>query len=134
MSSGMAESQPSPGESPLDQERDRGPKDRERTPDAPGEKPQPEPGGEEEKGEKPSDKDTKDPNGKFDNPPEGKNRRGSPREQRGDDATPGSNDADGWGELPIRFRETFRNQGRDDLPVQYRDWIDSYYRRLNETR
>jgi hypothetical protein len=29
------------------------------------------------------------------------------------------------------MRETFRNQGRNDLPVQYRDWIDSYYRRLN---
>ena len=38
------------------------------------------------------------------------------------------------GELPARVQETFRNQGRDDLPLQYRDWIDSYYRRLNRAR
>ena len=36
-----------------------------------------------------------------------------------------------WGELPARVRATFRNQGKDDLPVRYREWIDAYYRRLN---
>ena len=28
----------------------------------------------------------------------------------------------------------FRNKGSDDLPVQYRDWIDAYYRRLNRVK
>jgi hypothetical protein len=31
-------------------------------------------------------------------------------------------------------QEVFQNQITDELPLQYRDWIDSYYRRLNRTR
>ena len=31
-------------------------------------------------------------------------------------------------------RQVFQNQIRDDLPIQYRDWIDSYHRRLNKGR
>ena len=41
---------------------------------------------------------------------------------------------DRWGDLPIQVREVFRNQGGSDLPPQYRDWIDAYYRRLNGAR
>jgi len=26
----------------------------------------------------------------------------------------------------------FRSQGGANLPVRYREWIDAYYRRLNE--
>jgi hypothetical protein len=37
-----------------------------------------------------------------------------------------------WGDLPIQVREVFRNEGGADLPPQYRDWIDAYYRRLNQ--
>lgn len=40
--------------------------------------------------------------------------------------------AERWGELPVRVRETFRNQGGDDAPLYYRDWIDSYYRHLSK--
>ncbi len=41
-------------------------------------------------------------------------------------------DADRWGELPIYARDLFRAEGGRDLPPQYRDWIDAYYRRLNK--
>jgi hypothetical protein len=44
---------------------------------------------------------------------------------------PVSQDADRWGELPIYARDLFRAEGGHDLPPQYRDWIDAYYRRLN---
>lgn len=36
-----------------------------------------------------------------------------------------------WGNLPIHLRDIFRAEGGVDVPAQYRDWIDSYYRRLN---
>lgn len=39
-----------------------------------------------------------------------------------------------WGLLPMHAREIFRNQGGPDLPPEYRDWIDQYYRRLNARR
>ena len=29
------------------------------------------------------------------------------------------------------IRDTFRAEGRGDMPARYRDWIDSYYRKLN---
>ena len=38
---------------------------------------------------------------------------------------------DEWGNLPIHVRELFRAEGGQRLPARYRDWIDSYYRRLN---
>ena len=42
--------------------------------------------------------------------------------------------ADAWGALPPKVQEIFRNEGTEDVPVQYRDWIDAYYRRLSATR
>ena len=44
---------------------------------------------------------------------------------------PGS-DVEIWGNLPIHLRDIFRAEGQGDMPARYRDWIDSYYRRLNE--
>lgn len=38
---------------------------------------------------------------------------------------------DEWGNLPVHVRELFRAEGGQRLPARYRDWIDSYYRRLN---
>lgn len=35
-----------------------------------------------------------------------------------------------WGELPPRVQEIFSNQRGESLPVEYRGWIDNYYRRL----
>jgi hypothetical protein len=43
-------------------------------------------------------------------------------------ATPDANDR--WGDLPIQAREVFRTEGGADLPPQYRDWIDAYYKKL----
>ena len=43
-----------------------------------------------------------------------------------------ANRSERWGELPERLRETFRTQGGEDLPLFYRDWIESYYRHLNK--
>src|SRR5262245_55551791 len=124
MRSGMAAGQPNQsGESPLDKERQRGPTAGEKTPEAPkpGEdqaQPQPQPGG-----EKPQDRGQ--------NPPHGENRPSPPRvDEPGKPVMP-LDDAERWGMLPERVRLVFQNQITDDLPIQYRDWIDAYYRRLN---
>lgn len=37
---------------------------------------------------------------------------------------------DRWGDLPIQVREVFRTEGGADLPPEYRDWIDGYYKKL----
>lgn len=37
-----------------------------------------------------------------------------------------------WGDLPTHVRDLFRTEGGGDMPPQYRDWIDAYYRRLNQ--
>ena len=37
---------------------------------------------------------------------------------------------DKWGDLPVHVRDVFRTQGGGDMPAQYRDWIDAYYRRM----
>ncbi len=132
MASGMAASQPSgKGESPLDQERQRGPTEREQTPEAPGEKPEQ---GQEEQQDQPQP-DGQEPDDRGQNPPPGENRPNSrPRiDESGPPVAPGD-DAERWGFLPERVQEVFRNQITDDLPIQYRDWIDSYYRRLNRGR
>ncbi len=42
----------------------------------------------------------------------------------------GANAADKWGDLPLHVRDVFRAQGGGDMPAQYRDWIDAYYRRM----
>jgi hypothetical protein len=132
MRSAMAGQSGQPKESPLDQERQRGPGERENTPEAPkpdgqepkpgdSQQPQPEP-----QGEKPDDGGQ--------NPPPGENRPSDPRSDEAGPAVPSGADAERWGSLPERVQEVFQNQITDDLPLQYRDWIDSYYRRLNRTR
>jgi len=63
---------------------------------------------------------------------QGQNRNGSKRE--GDAGGQGSKGQgeDGWGNLPSQVRDTFRSEGRSELPARYRDWIDEYYRKLNK--
>lgn len=39
--------------------------------------------------------------------------------------------AERWGDLPEHVRDLFRTEGGREMPPQYRDWIDGYYRRLN---
>jgi hypothetical protein len=129
---GMAGQQgnPKPGQSPLDQERQRGPTEGEKTPEAP------KPGEQEKQGEQPGqpkpEGETPDDGGE--NPPAGENVPSAPRsDESGEPVAPGG-DADRWGALPERVQRVFNNQITDDLPIQYRDWIDSYYRRLNKVR
>lgn len=127
--SGNGKPNPS-GQSPLDKERQRGPGESEKTPEAPkpgeprkdGQQPsQPKP-----QGEKPDDRGQ--------NPPTGENRPSPPRVDESGQPVAAGNDAERWGTLPERVQRVFQNQITDDLPIQYRDWIDSYYRRLNKVR
>ncbi len=132
MQSGMAAEQPSQGDKPLDQPRGNAPTERERTPEAP-----PEEQGGEKDGQKPGDEQQKageEPKGNQDNPPGGENRPGTERKDESGQPVAHGDDTDSWGFLPARVQETFRNQGGDDMPVRYREWIDSYYRRLNKNR
>lgn len=127
MSGAMSGERPQSGESPLDQRRDRSPQDREATPEGPD--PQRE-GDQRERGQERPGHD--EPESELPNPPDGENRPGNEQRPPQGEPSPKGDDSESWGNLPVRVRETFRNQGRHDLPVQYRDWIDSYYRRLNK--
>jgi hypothetical protein len=123
----MAAGQPQQqgGESPLDKERERGPSQTEQTPEAPkpgGEKPEDKQPG----GEKPLDDKQ--------NPTKGENRSSPPRQDASGAPVTSGDDSERWGMLPERVQQVFQNQITDDLPLQYRDWIDSYYRRLNKSR
>jgi len=44
----------------------------------------------------------------------------------------GASGQERWGELPETTREVFRMQGGGDMPPRYREWIDAYYKRLNQ--
>jgi len=115
------------GQSPLDKDQKSAPKQQENTPEQPkpGEqKDQPQPS--QPEGQKPED-------GNPTQPPR-PNQKGPPPGAEGSDAVPHGNDAERWGQLPERVQNVFQNQITDDLPLQYRDWIDSYYRRLNQVR
>lgn len=130
MRSGMAGQPSQSSESPLDQERQRGPSEAEKTPEAP------KPGEEQSQGEQPSKPkpEGEEPDDRGENPPGGENRPANPRsDESGPPVSPGQ-DADRWGQLPERVQTVFQNQITDDLPVQYRDWIDSYYRKLSKVR
>ncbi|MEE8467936.1 MAG: hypothetical protein V3T22_05745 [Planctomycetota bacterium] len=85
--------------------------------------------GQEPQGQKP--KDDGEPQGNRDDPRESDPKRaGRPPGYETQDplhATGG----DEWGNLPVHVRELFRAEGGQRLPARYRDWIDSYYRRLN---
>lgn len=120
--------QGSPGE--LDQPRDRTPQKPEQTPDGPKEP--------EDQADEKSESDKQPGDGKPEspeqNPPTGENTPDADPEDKQGVPVAASMDKDRWGELPTRVRETFRNQGQNELPVQYREWIDAYYRRLSRQR
>jgi hypothetical protein len=105
------------------------PRDREKTEEAPPEGKSPQEEGR-PKQEPPGGK----PESSRESDDRGVNREGDPQERAQEEPPDVAPDADRWGDLPPRVQEIFRNQGRDDLPVQYRDWIDAYYRRLNRGR
>ena len=121
-SSGQGQSKPgSGGKSPLDKPGGE-PSGREATPKTPDSKPE-----DKKPGEGDVPKDSKQP----DDPARpNANREGKkpPALKTGPGST--ADGADRWGDLPVRAREIFRVEGGSDLPPQYRDWIDGYYRRL----
>ena len=57
---------------------------------------------------------------------------GAPPGTAHDRAASTSDTRERWGDLPQHARDVFRSEGGRDMPVQYRDWIDAYYRRLNQ--
>jgi hypothetical protein len=63
-----------------------------------------------------------------------KNSPGAPPSGQPTDAASKADGKDRWGDLPVKVRDVFRTEGGSDMPVQYREWIDSYYRRLNKKR
>jgi hypothetical protein len=71
------------------------------------------------------------PSGAEQGGPEGQ--RGSDRRPAGSERGPGSQAGEiaPWGELPPRVQEIFSNQNAEEMPLLYRDWIDSYYRRVS---
>jgi hypothetical protein len=124
---GQQQQQSQEGESPLDQQRSGAPSERERTPEG---------ASQEREGETPDDP-SQDPGGETpDGPQESggdpRNRPGEPPPDGATGSVPPGGGNDRWGDLPVHVRELFRAQGGDDLPPRYRDWIDAYYRRLNE--
>lgn len=118
----QGEQEPQSGDSPLDKQGGQSTQ-RESTPSTPeqGEKPSPQQDGQQDPrdGRASPDKDPQSTPGKT--PPAGPT----------DNANRRVDDQDRWGDLPVHARDIFRVEGGSDMPVQYRDWIDSYYRRLN---
>ena len=119
------EGQPQQGQTPSGSRReDKG----ERGPD--GENQQEEPGGQDPQSQQQQDQP-------GDGEPEG-NQDSSQQDQRPGDDPPESETGDpadargneNWGELPVHLRRVFENSVSDDVPARYRDWVDSYYKRL----
>ena len=71
------------------------------------------------------------PEGNKVGPPEGNLAAAQPKDALGAPLMV-ANGKEQWGNLPVHLRDLFRAEGGTDLPPRYRDWIDSYYRRLNE--
>jgi hypothetical protein len=141
-SPGSSSSCPKPGgsgeTSPLDQVGQQQTR-REQTPEAP---PESQAKPETKNGQKPDDAKDAQKRGEQDpkNPfaaaePNPRNDpAGKPPGSERDVVSGAPDDLDKWGALPVHARDIFRTQGGGDMPARYRDWIDSYYRRLNERR
>ena len=115
--------------SPLDQQGSQ-PSAREPTPDKPGGQ-QSKPDGQGEK-PTPSNQQGGQPNSPRDSTAQPENHESGlpPRAATAKGDAAQSNER--WGDLPLQVRELFRTEGGGEMPVQYRDWIDAYYRRLNQ--
>jgi len=136
---GQPQQQQGDGKDPLEgqgqttQQREQTPSSPEKQDKQEGKKPEPQNG--KEKPDKPGPK----PDGQS-NPKDPKASKQSPQNQQSgpppgtqtDKPGQGSDARDRWGDLPQRARDVFRSEGGHDMPVQYRDWIDAYYRRLNQ--
>src|SRR5688572_18616251 len=133
---GPSQGQGKPGEAGSPEQGNGGdPQARERTPEAPGEqgeKPgEPKPGGDQPKS---TDQQGGDPKSPSESKGDPRNEKGGPPPglETGRASQDRSNER--WGELPETVRDLFRTEGGGELPPEYRDWIDAYYRRLNRER
>ena len=133
---GVGNAQNQPGESET-RNGDQQSSSRENTPEKPGSEPQgaqPEPQpGEPQPGEQqpqPSQGEPDDPRAADD--PERTNEAGGDPRALATDAPSAIDGTDRWGDLPVHVRDIFRYEGGHGMPPEYRDWIDSYYRRLND--
>lgn len=126
-SSGQGQGEPKDqqGNSPLDQKRSDQQKEKDGDPQGPA----PRTPGESEKQPKGQPKDPKDGKESKEDPTQ---RQGGAPPKSATERTAAGNDRDRWGDLPIQVRDVFRSEGGGDLPPQYRDWIDAYYKRLNQ--
>lgn len=137
---GQGQSQGQQGSSP--EQGSNRPQAQERTPEAPGQQPQSEQQGQPQ--QQPGKEQGKGSNQPMpgESQPEGDRSSRDPARNAAGNAPPTSakGQADGarsneqWGDLPPTVRDLFRTEGGSDLPPQYRDWIDAYYRRLNQER
>ncbi|MFN0243451.1 MAG: hypothetical protein ACKVWV_11215 [Planctomycetota bacterium] len=124
----QGEPQPQPGESPLDKQGGQSTQ-RESTPSKPEQGQQP---NGEKQGQQQQDGQQDPRDGRASPEKDPRNTPGkAPPAGATDSATRRVDDQDRWGDLPVHARDIFRVEGGSDMPVQYRDWIDSYYRRLN---
>lgn len=131
--SGQGGSQSKQGDSPKQGASE--PQQREQTPEAPGSQPQGKKPGEGDKPEqdgKPKPGEDGQPKGDKEAGGEARNSPGSEPPKLATDKVEGTLVNERWGELPVQVRDLFRTEGGASLPPQYRDWIDAYYRRLNQ--
>jgi hypothetical protein len=126
-SSGQGQGQPKDqqGNSPLDQKRSDQQKDKDSDPQGLA----PRTPGEEQKQPKGQPKDPKSDKESKEEPTQ---RAGGEPPKSATERTAAGTDRERWGDLPIQVRDVFRSEGGGDLPPQYRDWIDAYYKRLNQ--
>ena len=121
-SAAMESSGKSPLDPPKDQPGEQG--EKEKTPEKPGEKPG-------EQAAHKQDGEPKSPEG-SDAPPQNRETDQPPPEGETAGRIDAIDSTERWGDLPIHVRDLFRTEGGGDMPPQYRDWIDAYYRRLNQ--
>lgn len=120
-SSGSSSGQSKPGESPLDG-RPEHRIEKTQSPEDPTQSPEPPQQSDGEEPKSPKSSDDREPGKPASKNPDSET--GPPLDR--------SDDNEKWGELPIHVRDVFRAEGGPSMPPQYRDWIDSYYRRLND--
>lgn len=137
---GQGQQQGQQGQSP--QQGSRRPQEQERTPEAPGQQPgqqqqgqpQSQPGEAQGKGANQPQPAESKPQGDRDSKDPARNAAGNAPPSSAKGQADGARSNEQWGDLPPTVRDLFRTEGGSDLPPQYRDWIDAYYRRLNQER
>lgn len=125
----MAGGQPKPESNSQSQGQQRGGK-KEQTPDDPSQQPGEKPGEKPEQQQQVADGEK--PQGNKDHSEPSEKKPGEVSEDPTQDPLMVSADREQWGNLPIHMQEMFRAEGGDEVPARYRDWIDSYYRRLGD--